>query len=179
MDVFEAMAARRSVRRYADRPVEQDKLAMVVETANRAPVAGDFQVTVIQNRSLLEEINTAARVYMRDCGNSYLQGRIKLPGYEPLYRAPVLALFSAPDGPNCEANSAAAAVNVTLAATAAGLGSCYVVTPVWGLSIAPELTRRLDLPDGYKPRAGVLLGYADGNAFTRERAAADNIRYII
>ena len=43
MDFFSVVQGRRSVRAYAQRAVEEDKLRRVLETVNQAPSAGDLQ----------------------------------------------------------------------------------------------------------------------------------------
>ena len=47
MDFFELVKARRSVRAYESRAVEEDKLEQILEAANRAPSAGNLQSYVI------------------------------------------------------------------------------------------------------------------------------------
>ena len=43
MDFFKTVEERRSMRQYADKPVEEEKLHRILETANRAPSAGNLQ----------------------------------------------------------------------------------------------------------------------------------------
>ena len=43
MDVFQAIQTRRSIRKYQDRPVEEDKLQRVLEAARLAPSASNRQ----------------------------------------------------------------------------------------------------------------------------------------
>ncbi|MBM3335966.1 nitroreductase family protein, partial [Candidatus Sumerlaeota bacterium] len=43
MDVYEAIEQRHSIRAYADRPVEQDKLERILEAARKAPSASNRQ----------------------------------------------------------------------------------------------------------------------------------------
>jgi len=47
MDFFELIAARRSIRAYQNRPVEEEKIAQILNAANRAPSAGNLQAYVI------------------------------------------------------------------------------------------------------------------------------------
>jgi nitroreductase len=47
MDFFELIKARRSIRAYQNRPVEQASLNKILEAANRAPSAGNVQAYVI------------------------------------------------------------------------------------------------------------------------------------
>jgi nitroreductase len=43
MDFFKIVEDRRSMRKYAEKPVEEEKLHKILETANRAPSAGNLQ----------------------------------------------------------------------------------------------------------------------------------------
>lgn len=56
MNTLEALQARKSIRGYLDKPVEADKLKAVLKYGNKAPNAGPFHMSVIQNTDLLKEI---------------------------------------------------------------------------------------------------------------------------
>lgn len=178
MDTLKALELRKSVRGYQDRAVEQEKLERIAAAANQAPNAGPFQVTVVRDKEYLKQVNNAALAAMKSSGNDFLMSRANLPGYQPLYGAPVLVLVSTPDGLYSLANAACAATAMTLAAVELGLGSCYVVTPTLALDGRNELSAKLSLPDGFKPICGVLLGYAgeDGCPAPREKTA--NINFV-
>jgi len=96
MDVSEAIAKRKSVRAYENKPIPADVLKRIVEAGQWAPNAGPFQISVIQNAGLWQKINDRALDAMVHSGNEFAQRRASLPGYQPLYGAPVLILFSAP-----------------------------------------------------------------------------------
>jgi len=135
MNVSEAIAKRKSVRAYEDKPISADFLKRVVEAGQWAPNAGPFQISVIQNARLRQRINDRALGAMIHSGNEFSQRRASLPGYQPIYGAPVLILLSAPaDAPFGTANTALAAENMLLEATGLGLGSCYLVSPTRALN---------------------------------------------
>jgi hypothetical protein len=130
MNVSEAIAKRKSVRAYEDKPVPADVLKRIVEAGQWAPNSRPFQISVIQNIGLRQRINDRALDAMVHSGNEFAQQRASLPGYQPIYGAPVLILLSAPaDAPSGTANTALAAENMLLEATGLGLGSCYLVSP--------------------------------------------------
>jgi nitroreductase len=178
METLKALALRKSVRSYKNQPVEQQKLDGILKAGNHAPNAGPFLITVIQNPDYLREINDAALTGMKNSGNEFLMQRAALPGYQPLYGAPYLILLSAPAEGYGMANTSCAATNMTIAAADLGLGSCYVITPTLALDGKNTLSRKLNLPEGFVPMCGVLLGYAGDEGFPAERPAADNITYI-
>ena len=43
MDLMEAILKRRSIRKYKDIPVEQDKVVVILEAGRYAPTAGNVQ----------------------------------------------------------------------------------------------------------------------------------------
>lgn len=178
MDAFKALESRKSVRGYQERAVEQEKLERIAAAANQAPNAGPIQVTVIRDKEYLKQINDVALTAMKNSGNDFLMSRANLPGYQPLYGAPVLVLVSAPDGPYSQANASCAATAMTIAAVDLGLGSCYVVTPTLALDGKNDLSSKLSLPEGFKPICGVLLGYAGSEGAPGHREKTSNINFV-
>ena len=64
MDIMEAITSRRSIRSYQDRPVEQDKLNLILEAGRLAPSARnlqDWRFVVVQDKDKRQELSTAAR----------------------------------------------------------------------------------------------------------------------
>jgi len=63
MQFRDLIAARRSTRAFAPRPVEEEKLQSVLEAANRAPSAGNLQayeIYVVRSSKLRSELARAA-----------------------------------------------------------------------------------------------------------------------
>lgn len=177
MDVFEALERRTSVRWYEDKPVEKEKLDQILHYGNIAPIAGQIHFTVVRNKELLQKINDGAADMMRASKNEFLKSRISTPGYEPLYGAPTLILISAPKGLRArEADGACAVMNMITAATALGLGTCYVMSPIMAMATG-AFDQEAGLPEGYQAVAGVLVGYKAGDRFGRKRIPKDNVNY--
>ena len=130
MNISEAIAKRKSVRAYLDKPVHADDLAKIVEAGQWAPNAGPFQISVVRKAGLRQRINDRTLDAMVHSANEFLRQRASLPGYQPIYGAPVLILLSAPaNAPYSVVNTALAAENMLLEATGLGLGSCHIITP--------------------------------------------------
>jgi len=183
MNVSEAIAKRKSVRAYEDRPIFADVLKRIVEAGQWAPNAGPFQISVIQNAGLRQRINDRALDAMVHSGNELAQQRASLPGYQPIYGAPVLILLSAPaDDPFGAPNTALAAENMLLEATGVGLGSCYLVSPTRVLNgdTNRDLAREAGVPEGYTVQCAVIVGYAAAeNKFSRgERIERGKVNYV-
>jgi nitroreductase len=63
MDVMEAIRARRSVRAYRDRPVEEEKLNCVLEAGRLAPSAKnlqDWKFIIVRDKERREKLSIAA-----------------------------------------------------------------------------------------------------------------------
>jgi len=150
-DVIAAIEERRSVRRFKPDPIPTATIGRLVDAARRAPSAGNIQpwhFTVVLNEHLRRVLAAAAY------GQSFVA------------EAPVCVVVAAePErsaarygerGRNlyCLQDTAAAVENLLLAATAYGLGSCWV-----GAFDEEELRRILGLPKERRPVAIIALGY--------------------
>jgi nitroreductase len=183
MDVSEAIATRKSVRAYENKPIPADILKRIIEAGQWAPNAGPFQISVIQNAGPRQRINDRALDVMVHSDNEFARQRASLPGYQPLYGAPVLILLSAPaDAPFGAPNTALSAENMLLVATGAGLGSCYLVSPTRALNGENnrDLAREAGVPEGYTVQCAVIVGYAAAeNKFSLgERTKRGTVNYV-
>jgi FMN reductase [NAD(P)H] len=183
MNISEAIAKRKSVRAYLGKPVPADDLARIVEAGQWAPNAGPFQISVVRNAGLRQKINERTLDAMVHSGNAFLQQRASLPGYQPIYGAPVLILLSAPaNAPYSAVNTALAAENMLLEATGLGLGSCHIITPTLALNGENnrDLAREAGLQDGYVVQCAAIVGYAAAeNKFTAsERTKKGSVNYV-
>ena len=183
MNISEAIAKRKSVRAYLDKPVPDDDLEKIIEAGRWAPNAGAFQISVVRNPGLRQRINDRTLDAMHRSANEFLRQRASLPGYQPLYGAPVLILLSGPaDAPHSARNTSLAAQNMLLQATGLGLGSCYLFSPTLALNGEDnrDLAREAGIPDGYAVQCAVIVGYAENeNKFALgERTRKGSVSYI-
>jgi FMN reductase [NAD(P)H] len=183
MNISETILKRKSIRSYMDKPVPADDLEKIIEAGRWAPNAGPYQITVVRNSKLRIRINDRTHEAMIHSGIDFLQQRASLPGYQPLYGAPVLILLSAPDeSPYGSVNAALAAQNMLLEATARGLGTCYLVSPSLALNGEKNasLSAEAGIPEGYGFKCAVIIGYAAvENKFTAVvRSIKGNVNYI-
>jgi nitroreductase len=181
MEALQAIFKRRSVRSYKKDPVPERLLQEILNAGSCAPVAGTFQISVITNPDLLLEINDTAKKCMLSSDVPFMVKRASLPGYEPLYGAPVLIVLSSPENsPNAAANTSCAAENMLIAATSLGLGSCYLGSPRLAFSSenGKTLVKKAGIPEGYAFNCGVIVGYQDGEAFKTEGREKVKIEYV-
>lgn len=148
MDVLEAIRGRYSVRSYRADAVEEDKLAAVIEAARLAPTAANrqpFRLMVVHTAGREEELQ---RVYRRRWFSSapLVLGIVAVPG----------EAWRRMDGkPYDEVDATIAMDHVILAATALGLGTCWVA------AFDPDVAREVfGLPADVEPVAFTPLGYA-------------------
>ena len=166
MDVLETIAARYSARSYKTDPVEDDKLALILEAARLAPTAANrqpFRLIVAHTAGREEEM---ARIYS--------DGRPLWFTVAPL----VLAIVAVPaeawrrvDGKSYhEVDASIVMDHVVLAATALGLGTCWIA------AFDPAAAREvLGLPDDVEPIAFTPLGYAVDAPRQKKRRPLDEL----
>ena len=151
MDVLQTISARYSVRAYRSDPVEEEKLAQLLEAFRLAPTAANrqpFRLLVVHSAGRQAEL---ARIYS--------DGRPTWFSVAPL----VLAIVAVPaeswrrrDGkPYYEVDAAIAMDHLVLAAAELGLGTCWIAA--FDPSAAREV---LGLPDEVEPIVFTPLGYA-------------------
>ena len=157
MDVFEAIEKRYSVRGFKPDPVEDEKLTRVLEAARRAPTAANrqpFRMIVAHTAGREEAI---ARVY----GRSWL---LQAPLVIAFVAVPAEAWRRMDDKPYDEVDATIAMDHLVLAATALGLGTCWIA------AFDPAAAREVfGLPDDVELVALTPLGYPD-------KASADTPR---
>lgn len=179
METLKAIAERKSIRSYQKKDVEAAQIETLIGAANSAPFAGPFHISVVLNNDLLTELNHKTLSAMKNSGNDFLMSRAALPGYEPIYGAPMVMIFSAPkDHPYAQANCSNAATCAALVATDLGLGSCYVVTPTMTLEHDDDLRRKAGIPDAYRAICCLLVGYTDDpDKYSTPRNHDENVNY--
>lgn len=181
MQVLNAIELRKSVRTYAPKTVETEKMEAIIKAGNLAPVFGRFHMTVIENQQLLQEINDITLDMMKHSGDEFLEKRAAMEGYNPLYGAPAFIVLSAPNGNDSNgfnmANVSCAAENMIIEATELGLGSCFVMGPMIAFA-DPELSKKAGIPEGYTPLVGVLAGYPLEGLEKNKRNTSNNVTYL-
>lgn len=159
MEAIDVIKSRRSVRSYTNQMPSQEQIDQVVEVAQTAPNAGRFITTVVKDTNLLTTMDEVLYDSMI-AGGGWGKERASLPGYRPLYDAPVLIIFSAAAEDGLGAvNTACACTAGAYAAKALELGSCFVMGPQRAYSLIDGLGEKLGLPEGFVPTCGLLLGF--------------------
>jgi nitroreductase len=166
VDVFEAIATRHSVRGYRPDPIDDETLARVLEAARRAPTAANrqpFRMVVVHTKGREDELR---RVYGRPW---FVQAPLVLV----MVAVPAEAWRRMDDKPYDEVDATIAMDHLVLAATALGLGTCWIA------AFDPAAVRDvLGLPDDVEPIAITPLGLPDKPATATDRRPLDElVRY--
>jgi FMN reductase [NAD(P)H] len=183
MKISDAIAKRRSIRTYQEKPVPADSLDRIIEAGRWAPNAGSFHISVVRNAQLHQSINERTIHAMLNSGDAFLQEKASMPGGRPLYGAPVFILISGPAKDPLKAfNACLSAENMILRATELGLGSCFMLCPTLALNDENNrnLRRSAGVPDGYVPQCCLVVGYAqeENLSAAEERTRRGSVTYV-
>ncbi len=181
MNTFEAINKRRSVRSYTDERIDENDLEKIIETGKIAPVAAGFQITVVQNKEVLDKLSNGIKKFLKASDDENRRAMAENPNFNGLYGANTLVLFSAPDeNPFGDIDTALAAENIILASTDLDLATCYMITPVVVLKSPgnEDLLKQLELPKGFKPIGAVIIGKESSDSQKPERIDKNNVNYV-
>jgi nitroreductase len=151
MDFWEVIRLRHSVRDYDDRDVAQDIIERVLDAAIQAPSAGNLQswhFIIVRNEGFRTALAQAAfgQKFVA-CAPVVIAVCAKLDRSGSRYGDRGRHLFTIQD-------TAAAIENILLAATALGLGTCWV-----GAFDEAAAAQALALPNDLRPVALIPIGY--------------------
>jgi nitroreductase len=178
-DFFSVIQARKSARNYLPNPVEKEKLVTIAKAAYEAPSAAPLSISIVTNVALIQEINNKALAAMMASGNDFLVSQATIPGYQPLYGASAILVFSGANAPFSSAGAAASATTAAFAATALGLGSVYTITPTLAINNDLDLAKRVGLAEGNISHVGLLVGYESPPTIPpADRAKIYDIKYV-
>lgn len=144
MDFLEVIEKRKSVRKYADRPVEREVLEAIVKVAQTAPSSRNSKSSafmIIEDRDTIDALSL-----MRDYGASPLKSA----------QAAIVVMGDTSKTDLWVDNCAISATFIQLAVTAMDLVSCWI-----HVNDRPRLK---DLPEGERADdyVSALLGIKDG-----------------
>ena len=157
--VLSNIMARRSVRKYLDKPVEHEKLETVALAGINAPSAMNRQnwaVRIIEDQNLMADVKGMCR------------------------NAPNLICVCAPAEGRFDLDAGLMGQNMMLAAQSLGLGTCIQTGPIRFLTTdekAKAFRDSLDVPEGYKLLYVISIGYPDEQPDAKPRDAS-KVKYI-
>lgn len=152
MDFLELARSRYSVRKYKTAPVEDEKIALILEAARLAPTACNYQ---------------PQKIFVAKSE----EARAKLAKVSPCtFNAPVVFVVGyddtrcakgrvAPDHDFGDTDAAIACTHMTLEAAQLGLGSCWV-----GMFVEEDVRQALGIPANVRIRELLPVGYPADDA---------------
>jgi len=162
MNLMQAIRARRSIRNFMDKSVEEEKLLAVLEAGRLAPSARnmqDWRFIVVRDSATRQRLAEAARdqkfvgmapVVIAACGTSDMVMTCGQPAYA--------------------IDVAIAVDHMTLAAASLGLGTCWI-----GAFYEEKVKEILGVPQGIRVVALLLLGYPAEQPGPRPRKSLDEV----
>ena len=175
--VLSNIMARRSVRKYLDKPVEREKLELVVRAGINAPSGMNRQpwiIRVVEDQQLIADVT---EVYKKENAEQVKRDK----DFKNMFRnAPNLICICTPAKGGGELDAGLLGENMMLAAQALDLGTCCLGGPVRFL-LANEKCKffidRLDIPADYKLNYIIAIGYPDEQPEPKPRDAS-KVEYI-
>ena len=174
--VLSNIMARRSIRKYLDKPVEHEKLEVIVKCGINAPSGMNRQpwiVRVVEDQKLIADVT---EVYKQENVEQVKRDK----DFKNMFRnAPNLICVCTPaNGGDLDAGLLGE--NIMLAAQSMGLGTCCLGGPVRFL-LSNEKCKffldRLDIPADYKLNYIIAIGYPDEQPDAKPRDAS-KVKFI-
>lgn len=158
MDFFETVKKRISVREYSQKPIEESILAKIVDSARLAPTARcvePWEFIVVTDKKDLTKLGQMAPngAFLKDA----VAAIVTLSKQTKYYLE---------DG-------SAATENMLLAATALGLGSCWVAGDK--KDYAPEVCKLFGAPSELKLVSIIALGYPKSKTAPRSKRSLSEV----
>lgn len=175
-EVISTILARRSVRKYLDKPVEHAKLEAIVKCGVNAPNGMNQQpwaVRVVEDAAWVEGTTELFKK-----ANPDMVARDK--GFKNMFRnAPNVICICTPKGQG-SIDAGLMGENMIIAAQSLGLGTCCLGGPVRFLNTSEDAKpylAKLDIPEGYAISYIIAVGYPDEQPEAKPRDMG-KVKYI-
>jgi nitroreductase len=181
MEFSELLVKRRSIREFEEREVPLDVVREIINDSVKAPSGGHAQpwsFIVVQNRKMIKRISDdSTRSMLATMEQDSASQMLNMEDINVFFNAPCLVIIAGPiDWPTIVEDCALAAAYFMFAATARGLGTCWVAMGAYVSD--PNLLDELGLTKGQKIYAPIILGYPMEIPPMPERKAPEIIKVI-
>ena len=175
--VLSSIMARRSIRKYLDKPVEHEKLEAIVKCGINAPSGMNRQPWVVRVVEGQKLITDATEIYKQENAEQVKRDN----DFKNMFRnAPNLICVCTPANGGGELDAGLLGENIMLAAQSMGLGTCCLGGPVRFLLSNEKCNfflDRLDIPADYKLNYIIAIGYPDEQPDAKPRDAS-KVKFI-
>lgn len=161
--VLENILARKSVRQYTSRPVESEKIDLLLRAGMAAPSGSDkrpWSFVVVQDRARLDSMSA------------------RLPYAKMLTKAPMAIVVCGDTLRSAlwEQDCCAVTENILLAAESMGLGAVWTAAYPYPERVA-VVRRYTGLPENVVPLCVVPVGYPEGKQSPKDKYDASKVYY--
>jgi len=167
METMDAIFARRSIRRFQEKPVEPEKIELLLKAAMAAPSARNskpWEFVVVTEPLMLDKVRGAMTF-----GKFNAPMAIIVCGNLSIVRRPLSGQFWVQD-------CSAATENILIAAVSLGLGTVWCgVHPIHVFT--KRISRGLKLPEHVKPLNVIYVGYPDQEKPARTQYDAGRVHW--
>ncbi len=177
-DVIETIMSRRSIRKYLNKPVEHEKLAIVAKCGINAPNAMNQQawaVRVVEDQNFIKETTEIFKKEKPEMAK-------RDSNFKNMYRnAPNIIVVATPKADSWGAlNAGLLGENMMIAAKALGLGTCCLGSAARFLQdteACKAYVAKLNIPQDYEICYVLAIGYPDEAPEAKQRDES-KIKYI-
>ena len=170
MEFFEVVKNRRSIRLFKKQALPQDVINQLIDAARSAPSAGNAQswaFVLATEQKTKQALATAAfnQKWLAEAAAVFVVCA-DLKRAEDNYNERGRSLY-------CIQDTSAAVENILLAATALGLGACWM-----GAFHEANVAKVVNAPEGMRPVALIPVGYPNESPRARGRRSADEVVHL-
>ena len=167
MEIIDAIYARRSIRKYEEKPVEKEKIEELLKAAMAAPTAMNskpWEFIVITDHEMMDKVRAALMF-----GNFNAPAAIIVCGNTSFFKHPVASKFWVQD-------CSAATENILLAAVGLGLGTVWLgVHPIH--IFTKRIVKLFELPNHILPLNVIYIGYPGQNKPARTQFDQNRVHW--
>jgi nitroreductase len=167
MEFFEVIKNRRSIRSFKKQALPQEVINQLIDAARLAPSAGNVQswAFVLATKPETKQALAVAAFGQKWLGEAAAVFVVcaDMKRAEDSYDERGRTLY-------CIQDTSAAVENILLAATALGLGACWM-----GAFHEDEIAKVVNAPDGMRPVALIPVGYPNESPRARSRRPAAEV----
>lgn len=163
MELWEAIRQRRSIRKYKDQPVEEEKLNRVLEAGRLAPSAGnrqEWRYVIVRDEATRRKLAEAAN------GQQFVAEAAAVIACCAVGTDHVMSCGQS----SYPIDVAISVDHMTLAAVEEGLGTCWI-----GAFKEPAVKALLGIPEEVRVVELLTLGYPDTEPKPRQRKPVNEI----
>ena len=184
--VLQNIKNRRSIRKYKEIQVEQEKIESIIEAGLFAPSGHNAQpwhFTVLQDKKIIDRISLETKESLKDSETPIFKRMARNEKFHMLYNAPTVILVSGKKEKaySMEADLGAATQNMLLASESLGVSTCWIglIVEYFKGENKENKYKELEIPKGYEVQYAVTLGYSslEGNPKPHQRKE-NTVNYI-